>query len=462
MFKNILSTALARVINAALTLVILLINTNNLGQEGLGTLGLVVLGITIILLFNNFIGGGALVYLVPRQDLFKIMVPSYLWAILISVFGAYLLSLFHLIPSEYTHHVLLLGLMHSLMTVNYNVLVGKEKIHTFNVISVIQVMATVASLVYFIYYQGITEVVSFIYALFTGYSLGFILGVISIWPHITFTNLKGVVETIRQIIKYGKFIQTANIIQMLNYRLSYYIIDFFMGRAALGVYNVGVQLTEGVWLVGKSVAMVQYARISNVGDELYAKRITIQLTKFTFILTFLILGVLIVLPESFYGAVLGDEFMSVRMIIILLAAGILATAISMMFSHYFTGVGKPKYNMIGSSIGFIFTLILGFSFIPKYGIIAAALTASVSYMANMVYLMVIFIKFTGAKSSDFALKKDDVRFLWNEIRLIRRWETGDGRRETGIRKRESGDGKRETGIRKRETGIRKQESGKII
>ena len=420
MFKNILSTALAKVINAVLTLVILLINTNSLGQEGLGTLGLVVLGITIILLFNNFIGGGALVYLVPRENLFKIIVPSYLWAILTSVFGAYMLSLFHLIPSEYTMHVLFLGLVHSLMTVNYNILIGKEKIRTFNIISVIQVVVIVSALAYFIYYQEIRDVVSYIYALFIGYFVSFILGVISIWPHITFTNLKGFGKPIRQIIKYGKFIQTANIIQMLNYRLSYYIIDFFMGRAALGVYNVGVQLTEGVWLVGKSVAMVQYARISNAADELYAKRITIKLTKFTFILTIIILGVLIVLPESFYGAVLGEEFMSVRMIIILLAAGILATSISMMFSHYFTGVGKPKYNMIGSSIGFVFTLILGFSFIPKYGIAAAALTASASYMANMIYLMIIFIKFTGAKFSDFALKKDDVRFLLDEIRSIRK------------------------------------------
>lgn len=418
MFKNILSTALARVVNAILTLVILLINTNNFGREGLGTIGLVVLGIAIILLFNNYIGGAALVYLVPRQDIFKIMVPSYLWAIITSIIGAYMLSFFHLIPSEFTYHVFLLSLIHSMMTVNYNILVGKEKIKIYNIVSVIQLMATVASLAYFIYYQEIIGIIAYIYALFIGYFLGFILGLISIWSYISFTNLKGVNETIRQIIKYGKFTQSANIIQLLNYRLSYYIIEFFTGRAALGVYNVGVQLSEGVWMVGKSVAMVQYARISNTKDELYAKKITIQLIKFTFTLTFPILGVLIVLPESFYGAVLGEEFMSVRIILILLAAGILATAISMMFSHYFTGVGKPKYNMIGSSIGFIFTLILGFSFIPKYGIMAAALTASVSYLANMIYLMVIFMKLTGVKFSDFKLKKEDARFIWNEIRSI--------------------------------------------
>jgi O-antigen/teichoic acid export membrane protein len=99
--------------------------------------------------------------------------------------------------------------------------------------------------------------------------------------------------------------------------------------------------------------------------------------------------------------------------------GIVATAGSMMFSHYFSGTGRPHHNMIGSAIGLVFTLVPGLIFIPRYGLLAAGLIASISYIMNMTYLMVVFIKMTGARASDFMIGIKDVRFVFNEMKKLK-------------------------------------------
>ncbi|MDD5695824.1 MAG: polysaccharide biosynthesis C-terminal domain-containing protein, partial [Bacteroidales bacterium] len=178
----------------------------------------------------------------------------------------------------------------------------------------------------------------------------------------------------------------------------------------------GVQLSEGVWLVGKSVATVQYARISNTTDQDYAKRLTLLLFKFTLIVSLIITVILVVLPESVYGWIFSSDFMEVKRVILSLAAGILSTAVALMFSHYFSGMGMPVHNMIGSAIGLVLTLVLGLIFIPKFGIVAAGLTASISYLANMVYLMIIFMLKTKPSVREFMIQKEDLRLLIQELK----------------------------------------------
>ncbi|HOW26183.1 MAG TPA: oligosaccharide flippase family protein [Bacteroidales bacterium] len=430
MFRQILGTTITRLINAFLTLGILLVNTHHLGKEGLGTIGLIVLGITLILLVSNYVGGGALVYLSSRHDWRHLLWPSYLWAVIVSACGAVLLQLFHLIPDGYTLDIMLLSLIQSWMTINMNLLVGKEKISLFNIISVLQMLLTAAVLVILIYLMHLYDVKAYVYSLYAGYLTGFLLSLVVMLPLVPLTRQKESQPVIRQIIRYGKFIQTANVLQLLNYRLGFYLIEIFTGRAALGIYNVGVQLSEGVWLIGKSVATVQYARISNTTDQDYAKRITLLLFKFTLALSLLITIALVLLPESAYGWIFGDDFAQVKKVILSLSAGILATAVSLMFSHYFSGMGMPRHNMIGSCIGLVLTLVSGLIFIPKFGIVAAALTASVSYLANLIYLMTVFIYKTNPDRKDFFIQKEDFRMLMSELKGKRNGPPGDSNRNS--------------------------------
>jgi len=212
--------------------------------------------------------------------------------------------------------------------------------------------------------------------------------------------------------------QLGNILQFLNYRLSYYFIEFFLRRAAVGVYSVGVQLSESIWLIAKSIHMVQFTRISNEKDENYAAKLTLNLVKISFILTLCSLIVIMVLLHVFFSLIFKPEFQQVPVIMFTLAAGILTFSISIILSPYFSGMGKPIHNTISAAIGLVFTLVLSLVLIPKMKLPGAALAATVSYIASTLYLFIVFLKMTNLKPADFLLRKDDILVILKEVKRM--------------------------------------------
>ncbi|MCX6246922.1 MAG: polysaccharide biosynthesis C-terminal domain-containing protein [Bacteroidetes bacterium] len=418
MLKNILSTISTRLLVAFLTLVMVLVNARQLGAENVGTISLIILAIAILQLVSNLVGGGALVYLVPREQLMKLYLPACAWAILTSAFGTLILNILHLIPEGYALHVLLLSLLLSLFTVNFMVLMGEERIREYNIISLLQVVILFVVLMVFFFGLRRKEVISYLIGLYFSYLFAFFASLILILKSFKKKDITGSGKVIRDLVRLGSVMQLGNILQFLNYRLSYYFIEFFLSRAAVGVYSVGVQLSESIWLIAKSIHLVQYSRISNEKDENYAARLTLNLVKVSFILTLISLVIIMVLLQLFFTLIFKPEFDQVPVIMYILATGILTFSISIILSPYFSGMGKPIHNTISAGIGLVFTLVLSLVLIPRMKLPGAALAATAAYIASTLYQFIVFVKMTKVKPSDFLLRKEDVLVVGKEIRKM--------------------------------------------
>jgi O-antigen/teichoic acid export membrane protein len=416
MISKIIGTVGSRVLNAFLSLGIILITSRQMGAEAVGTISLIILGITIIQMVNNFVGGSALIYLIPRFDVYKLFVPSYVWAFFTAIVCSLILKVFHLIPSEYFWHVMFLSLIQSLSSVNLTILLGKEKIKTYNIISSLQIVLLFILLFILVYCFGRNEISSYVVALYFSYTFGFVAGMIAALRLFQFTNLKNFKEVIRNILKFGTYVQLANIIQLFNYRLSYYFIENFIGRAALGVYSVGVQLSEGMWLAGKSLAIVQYSKISNISDREYSKKITLVFGKISVLVTFVLLLIILLIPANLFSQIFGKDFSDLPIVILSLSAGIVLLSLSFSFSHYFSGIGKHYHNSISSCIGFVFTAVLGYILIPKYKLAGAGITTSISYFFILVYQMIFFVKISGTKLKELLISIHDIRMFHSELK----------------------------------------------
>jgi O-antigen/teichoic acid export membrane protein len=418
MFKNILSTITTRILVALLTLIMVLVNARYLGAEKVGTIGLIILAIAILQLISNLVGGGVLVYLVPRAQLVKLFLPSCGWAILTSALGTFLLNTLHLIPTGYAIHVFFLALFLSLFTINFMVLMAEERIRAYNYISLLQVVILFVVLMFFFFGLGKREVMVYLYGLYISYIFAFLSSLILIVSSFKKKEILGSGKIIRELVQLGSVMQVGNILQFFNYRLSYYFIEFFLNRAALGVYSVGVQLSESIWLIAKSIHMVQYTRISNEKDEKYAAKLTLNLLKISFVLTLLSLILIMILLHLFFFLILKPEFQQVPVIMYTLAAGILTFSISIILSPYFSGLGKPIHNTISAAIGLLFTLILCIFLIPRLGLIGAGLAATFSYIAATLYQFIVFVKMTKVKPADFLLRKDDIMIIIKRIKTL--------------------------------------------
>ncbi|MCK9616313.1 MAG: polysaccharide biosynthesis C-terminal domain-containing protein [Lentimicrobiaceae bacterium] len=418
MLKNILGTTLARISIAIFSFCIVVINARYLGAVHVGTIGLIVLAISINMIMSSIVGGSSLAFLVPRHAVFLLFIASYGWALITSALGSVLLSYLHMVPAGFTFDVFFISLFQSLMNINITILLGKEKIKLYNVFTFGEMVLRITFLLLFIFYFGILNPHAFVYALYLSLGIFFIISLVAVHKYLVFTDLMELPAKLREMFRLGTYIQLAGIFQLFNYRLSYYIIEGCMGRAALGVYSVGVQISESVWLIGKSAAMVQYSRISNSDDEEYARQITLMFVKFTFLLTLLAVIVLLLIPSDVFSFVFAKDFSGLGIVISSMAVGIISLAVSMMFSHYFSGKGKPHHNTVSSGIGLVFTLGLGIILIPRYGLLGAGITASVSYTISMLYQFFVFVRIARVKLRNFLPDKQDKELLLREIRLL--------------------------------------------
>ena len=414
MFNKVIITFTTRVLTALLSVVNVLIGTNYLGVEGYGTVSLIILGITIYLMIQNLLTGSSIVFFISKIHTSSIALMSYAWAaisilIFISIvfvfkyLGELFSWSFEIVPSKYIWHNILLASGYGLMNIHLSMLLGRERIKAYNLIFLLQhLMATIMLTLYFVI-LGKDDIMYYLVALYISYFIAFLTAFIFTYSYLKNFQLPKWTE-FKAMLRYGVLGQTANVFQLLNYRLSYYLIDIFIGRASLGIFSAATQISEGLWILGKSIATVQFARISNSVDFEYAKSMSIQLLKFTIVITSLPLIVFIFMPISWYTSFLGAEFSEVRSVIRWLSLGTLSLTASMLLSHYFSGIGKIVKNTIGSGIGVISTIIFGFSLIPFFGIKAAALVNSISYLTSFIYLITQFNKERKLKIKDFLVK----------------------------------------------------------
>ena len=140
-----------------------------------------------------------------------------------------------------------------------------------------------------------------------------------------------------------------------------------------------------------------------------------KLVKFTAVLTFIPLLVLMIMPVNFYTMLLGNEFEEVRTIVRYLGLGTLSLSASMILSHYFSGIGRIGKNTQASGIGVIATVLFGFALIPSFGLIGGAIVSSISYTSSIVFLSILFKKYHEIRFRDLLITKNDIKESWKLV-----------------------------------------------
>ena len=418
MFKKILGTAGTRILNAIITFVLLFVITHNLGSKGMGTIGLILLDINIILLFVELFAGSSLVYMASRTNIANLLFISYTWIIITIVFFAFLFSamgalipeIFHMaVPQGYEIHILVLSTISAYMFTHYNLLLGKERIKAYNLFFSLQVLSLFITFLYLIFVEKEKTVGSYVVALYASYTAGMVVSFFGILLKEKNFRIYGLSMVAKEVFRYGFVTSVANILHIGNKRVGYYFIRYFTGLSSLGVYTAGTQLTEGLKLISQSISLVQFSTLTNVTDKTYAKDLTVKLMKVAVVLTFLALIILFLIPGSVYTMMFGAEFARVKPIIILLAPGVLALSANSVFAHFFGGMGNPKISLWANIIGFSAVLILAILLIPVYGFYGAAVAVSVSYLISMLYYYIIFKNQTGTLLPDLIPKWSDLK-----------------------------------------------------
>lgn len=415
MFKQITGTIGARVIITAMGLLVAVIAGHRLGAAGLGNIGLIILGITLIRLGTDLLGGGGLVYLVSRVPLGRLLLPCYLWALLAASLGWAVVDYLGLVPGEYALDVALLAFLQGMHAVHLNVLIGQQRIRANNIISVVQAIVLVAAFAFLARLPG-ADAATFVIASYAATATALALSTLAMRRNVA-VYMSGQVRVLRLLLRQGGYVQMANGMQLMNYRLAYWLIEKFRGTAALGIYTVANQLAEGTWLVPKSLAMVLYSRISNSRSPEEQRLLTLTFLKVSMACASAVVLVLVLLPSGVFQWAFGPEVSGISPLIILLAPGVLSMAASQAFSHFFSGTARNIHNVIGSGLGLAITVVSTLVLIPRYGLPGAAIAATLAYTANALYQAAAFMRITKSTFRNLWPNAADGRMLRELIGL---------------------------------------------
>jgi O-antigen/teichoic acid export membrane protein len=413
--KKIFSTFSIRFASAIINLLIAVVISRFLGASGKGEQGIMLTTIAFIILFDNLVGGASVVYLTPRLKLKNILVASYLWSLFISIVSYVILLITDLVPTEYQLAVAALSGMCSIVSINSSILIGKEKIDQSNIINFMMPLLTLLT-VYFLFKTSICITVNaYLIALFITYFICFLLSFRFLLPYFTKedkSSSKGVIQTLKIMLGYGLQNQLAHVFQLLSFRISFYVLEYYWSKSQVGIYSNGVSIIESVWMISSSITLFQYARIVNTSDKSYAINLTEILTKYGMLVAALALIPILVLPSVVYTSIFGPDFKDLNILILFLAPGIWVFNYALIIGHYFSGIGKYYINAIASGVGLVVTIPAVFLFVPKYHIYGAAISATISYFCTSMVVL-YFFKRSGGKLVLFPNLKELKDFYHN-------------------------------------------------
>lgn len=389
MFRTVIQTFITRFGGAVFNLLTTILVSRYLGSEGKGNHALVVMALAIIHLFTQWFSGSNLVYLASRHPAGKLLFVSTGWILLTATASWVCIRVLGLIPPGYENITFGASLLFCFWNANACLLLGKQQHKSYNLLQFAYPFL-LAILVFTGFALGHISLQAFCVALLATNGGIFLLSFALLKPH--FSAVEFDRQVLRAVYRNGFFIQLSNATQFLNYRLLYYFIDHFLGRATLGVYSNAISIAESVWMITRSISTVQFAKIANSQNTGDSKRITIH---YLFISLFVSAGVLLLLlllPPAVYARIFGADFAKIPVYLWYLAPGILAVSVNNIHAHFFAGTGNNKVNFYGSLTNLVTICLLFYPLYQWLGNIAPPVVSSVGFISALIFHMWVFQK----------------------------------------------------------------------
>ncbi|QNH62718.1 lipopolysaccharide biosynthesis protein [Hymenobacter sediminicola] len=411
MLRRIFHTFATRLSVALLSFAVVWLTARSLGAAGRGVVSLFVTDCAALLLFIGLLGGSSLIFLVPRRNVWHLLVPAYGWALVVCTAGTVLAGLLRPVPVSYLGHLWALALLQAFLSINISLLLGRKQEAAYNALNMAQVALLAGFLLLAFMGLGWREVPVYYYAAYVAYGVPLLasFGLLCRLPD-QWEGGRGLRATALELSHHSRGAHLSNILAFANYRLSYYFVAHFVDARAVGVLSVGVALAEAIWLIPRSAALIQYVDLVHADDKHAQLAPTLRVARLAALATAAAVAVLALLPPALLAAVFGPEFGAARPVIGWLAPGVVAVALNVTCSSYFAGLGQYRINNWATTLGLLVTVPACWLLIPRLGIVGAAMASSLSYLASTTYLLLQFGRATGTGWADWLPNRTDVAY----------------------------------------------------
>ncbi len=190
-------------------------------------------------------------------------------------------------------------------------------------------------------------------------------------------------------------IGVTNVISLLNYRASLFLVERFHGLEAVGTYSVAVTVAELLWLLSSSVTVSLYARMGHP-ERAVAAGTTVRAVRIN------VLATLAAAPVLLAGAwwalpwVLGEPYQASLWPLAALLPGVAAYAAASSLSAFYTNhLGRPQLSGAIAALSLSISFGLGWWWVPAWGAVGAGAASSLGYIGAIVVAYGVFLRRAG-------------------------------------------------------------------
>jgi O-antigen/teichoic acid export membrane protein len=305
-------------------------------------------------------------------------------------------------------HVFLLSLLTAVNGFHNFILLGRERIRSYNFLTFFQPAVAFLALLLGIFYFDLRGLTAPVLALYISQGACLLFSGV-----VVLRSLGGNGETeyaALPILKNGAINQLGNLAHILSNRYNFYVISA-LGFSLVGVYSSATSLIESVLIISASISPLILTHVANKRDTANDARITLLMARISFLLSFICILILYFVPADFFTEMLGKDFSQVKSVMLYLSPGVLALSFSGILSHYFSGLGEQRILLRANASGLLVTLVSSFFLVQRFGLTGACIAASGSYFVQALVLSVIFFRRHGFSFLNFGQILKDLQLL---------------------------------------------------
>lgn len=391
-----------------------------LGVEGKGTFSLIILVISLVYQFAHGSLGSANCHFTgryPRDEpgllgnsLLLSLVVGLLLIIGVSLYGEGVIArLYSDIDFALVRMVLLVLPGFLLFEFCINIVRGQNRITTFSVLLNLKDLLFLAFII-IIVATSTLSVRSALKSWVLAISLAAFFAFISAWVG-TKGKISLSIDTWIRTARYAVKAHTANLSSFLQLRLDMLMLGAFLDTKTVGFYSVTFAIIQFLSFVPRAVAQILSPHISRSTDDA-GNILTPVLCRLTLFVS-TILGAMIVLLGHFgIRIIYGSEFLPAYVPLIIMVPGAILHTLATSLAGDLQGRGKPEYAMKISLLMLVINISVNYLLIPIFGMIGAALAASLTYgIAGLLYLRV-FLKESGVRLGEVILiRRGDLNMM---------------------------------------------------
>jgi O-antigen/teichoic acid export membrane protein len=194
-------------------------------------------------------------------------------------------------------------------------------------------------------------------------------------------RVRSVTSNLASSLSFGLRGQLGNLATFFTYRLDVFVVNYFLDPAQVGLYALGVVVSESLWQIPQAAATALFPRTARTIDH-GATQFTCAVVRQVFGIACITGIAMAALSPFLVPVIFGAQFSPSVPVIIWILPGTVALSVSKVMCADLAARGKPEFSSIFAVVTLGITAVLDLFLIPRMGIQGAALASSIAYTAN--------------------------------------------------------------------------------